>query len=234
MKNNNLVAGTMPDWSPTGDQIVYAKGTGGPTGVQSASLELLRYDSANQLWNNPQTLVPFTGQNNYYPAFDPSGNWVLFNRSPGNHDSYENIGVGDGGVGDGELWMVNAKTGGAPIRLDAVTDPGSTSWPKFAPDLDSYSGGSVVWVTFASARAYGLRLPENSGVQLWMAAIDLNKAQNGQDPSFPAFWLPFQDIKSGNHIAQWVTSVARKPCTKNTDCAGNETCNNGKCFPQIK
>ncbi|MEB2313930.1 MAG: hypothetical protein OZ921_09970 [Sorangiineae bacterium] len=236
IKNGNLTPGSMPDWSPAGDEIVYAKGGGvqGPTGVTNASLELLHFDTTNRVWNNPRTLVPFAGQNNYYPTFDPSGNWVLFNRSPGNHDSYENIGIGDGGPGDGELWMVNAKTGGNPIRLDRATLPGSTSWPKFAPALASYWGGSVVWITFSSERAYGLRKPENGGVQLWMTAIDLDKAQAGQDPSFPAFWLPFQDMKTGNHIAQWVTTVVRKPCAKSTDCEGGETCANGQCVPVIK
>jgi hypothetical protein len=39
-----------------------------------------------------------------------------------------------------------------------------------------------------------------------MAAIDLD-APAGTDPSFAAFALPFQDITTSNHIAQWTTQV---------------------------
>jgi hypothetical protein len=39
-----------------------------------------------------------------------------------------------------------------------------------------------------------------------MAAIDLD-APPGTDPSFAAFALPFQDITTSNHIAQWTTEV---------------------------
>ena len=47
--------------------------------------------------------------------------------------------------------------------------------------------------------------------QLWMAAINLSKASSGADPSLPAFWLPFQDSKSHNHIAQWVVQLVGPP-----------------------
>src|SRR5262249_43898765 len=44
--------------------------------------------------------------------------------------------------------------------------------------------------------------------QIWMAAIDLSAADAGAlDPSFPAFWLPFQDPSAHNHIAQWVVNL---------------------------
>jgi len=38
----------------------------------------------------------------------------------------------------------------------------------------------------------------SSQPKLWMAAINLSEAQRG-DPSFPAFYLPFQDITTHNH-----------------------------------
>jgi len=79
--------------------------------------------------------------------------------------------------------------------------------------------------------------------QLWMAAIDLTGAAAGTDSSFPAFWLPFQDAKEHNHIAQWVVSIAGPPppdggapdggpsCTPdNTPCTpGSANCCNGIC-----
>ena len=51
-------------------------------------------------------------------------------------------------------------------------------------------------------------LPPNCNQpQIWMAAIDLDALAAGQDGSYPAFWLPFQDVTAHNHIAQWVTSI---------------------------
>ena len=40
-----------------------------------------------------------------------------------------------------------------------------------------------------------------------MAAIDPDKIADGEDGSFAAFALPFQDITTSNHIAQWTTKV---------------------------
>jgi hypothetical protein len=74
--------------------------------------------------------------------------------------------------------------------------------------------------------------------QLWMAAINLSKASSGADPSIPAFWLPFQDAKAHNHIAQWVVSLAGPPpgdmgtsCVPDgTACStGGAVCCNGVC-----
>jgi hypothetical protein len=99
-----------------------------------------------------------------------------------------------------------------------------------------YKGNKLLWVTFSSTRDYGLKVRNHSMVggmpqrqcypsygpegesyqdfpancqqpQVWMAAINLSTAEfAGDDPSFAAFWLPFQDIKSHNHTAQWTTT----------------------------
>jgi hypothetical protein len=45
--------------------------------------------------------------------------------------------------------------------------------------------------------------------QIWMAAVivDPDTSLDTKDRSFPAFWLPFQDVTSHNHSAQWVEKV---------------------------
>jgi len=40
-----------------------------------------------------------------------------------------------------------------------------------------------------------------------MTAVDPDAAALGEDPSSPAFAVPFQDITTSNHIAQWTTQV---------------------------
>jgi hypothetical protein len=233
----NALQGTMPDWSPAGDDMVLAKGTVPPfgfavPGVDHGAIQKSHYNGAG--FDPPAILVPYNGQNNYYPAYGPTGDWVVFNRSPQNANSFANAAPDPdaGTTPDGELWAVSAQ-GGAARRLDNASDPGALSWPKWAPVLNDYYGGHVMWITFSSQRAYGLRVPAGSKTQLWMVAFDPARAAQGLDPSFPAFYLPFQDTSGGNHIAQWVTNVARPPCTQNSDCPSNQACVQGKCKPVV-
>jgi WD40-like Beta Propeller Repeat len=226
--------GTMPDWAPNGITMVYAKPQvaipfGNP-GVASASLETMDWNGT--AWGQPKTLVPFGGQNNYYPTYSPTGDWVLFVRSPGDHESFSNVkpDPDTGQQPDGELWVVSSN-GGQAFRLSTASDPGALSWPKWAPVRNDYHGGQILWATFSSPRAYGLRLANGQRHQIWMIGFDLQKAAAGQDPSLPAFWFPYQSIASGNHIAQWATEVKRLPCTSDGQCAVGESCTNGVCRP---
>jgi len=227
-------SGTMPDWSPDGQHMVYAQPSSPSPfplpGVSSASIATMHFDGWG--WDTPTTLVPFAGQNDYYPTFSPDGQWVLFNRSPSNAESFSNAAPDPdaGTLPDGELWAVSA-AGGTPVRLGAASDPGACSWPKWAPVMHDYYGGKIMWLTFSSQRAYGLRLSQWQGTQIWMAAFDPARIASGQDPSFPAFWLPFQDITGGNHIAQWSEAVQRASCTVSSDCPSREMCVRGQCVP---
>ncbi len=88
--------------------------------------------------------------------------------------------------------------------------------------------------------------------QIWMAAVLVDEATtlDSKDRSFPAFWLPFQDVNSHNHSAQWVEKVqsntpppdggacgqAGALCPATTCCQGlvccNGTCGDGSgCIP---
>lgn len=223
--------GAMPDWSPDGSTIVYAKpGTVPPcfgafcgaTGISNGSLESLVFDGTK--WSPGKTIVPYAGKNNYYPSFSPDGQFVIFNRSPSNAGSYD--------APDAEVWIVG-KDGSAATKLSTAST-GGDSWPKWVPVMQKYKGGQLGWITFSSRRNYGLRLTDGKTAQLWMTAVDPSKAKGGVDPSTPGFWLPFQNIGSGNHIAQWVTKVERKPCSSAADCASGESCTAGVCRPIIK
>lgn len=235
---NVVSVGTMPDWSPDGATIVFAKpktappcvgGLCGAAGVSSASIQTISHQ--NGVFGAPKEIVAFTSQNNYYPAISPDGGWVVFNRSPANRDSFANASVGDNGEQpDGQMWIV--PLGGGPAIFLGAASKVSDQWPKWAPDAQTYEGGKVMWVTTSSRRGYGLRTADGDKTQLWMTAIDPAKAAAGQDPSFPAFWLPFQDLGTGNHIAQWVTKVERKPCGTGSECAAGEVCTMGRCVPQ--
>ncbi len=227
---------TMPTWSPDGSTIVYVRETAGQIpvgspGVSQGQLMTLSWNGSTLLTG--KTLVPYAGQNNYYPAFAPDSQLVAFNRSSQN--SYD--------APDAQVWVVKADGSGAPLQLSNASPSGGRgdSWPKWTPTVQQYQGHPLFWITFSSRRAYGLRLntaaPTSSTpgtAQIWMAAVDPTLVAQGKDPSFPAFWLPFQDTGSGNHIAQWVLTVARKPCKTAADCNGGETCANSLCVPAIQ
>ncbi|HEY3355708.1 MAG TPA: hypothetical protein VGQ83_20825 [Polyangia bacterium] len=229
LKDPVVPVGTMPDWSPDGTKLVFTRSTTPPPcigicgapGVDKAGLSLLSFDGTT--WSAPAPLVPYAGQNNYYPAFSPDGQWIMFNRSPGDKNSYD--------APDAEVWVVRA-SGGTPIRL-ARASTGGDSWPKWAGKVQTYRGKPLLWLTFSSRRAFGLALAAGTRAQLWMAAFDPEAAAAGGDGSYPAFWLPFQEPGSGNHIAQWVTEVVRKPCGGDPECEGGEFCEMGRCVPGL-
>ena len=81
--------------------------------------------------------------------------------------------------------------------------------------------------------------------QIWMGAIivDADPSLDTGDRSFPAFWLPFQDVNSHNHIAQWVEKIQGGdnpdggPCGEqgascpSTPCCTDMVCCAGTCLP---
>lgn len=214
--------GTMPDWSPDGNMVVYAEPAQvlplpvGSPGISQGSLKLMGYDKTNQAWTGSITLVASAGENNYYPTFSPDGKWVVFNRS--SSESYD--------ATDAALYIVKPDGKGKVTELKLANEGANlcNSWPKFSPFLQKYKGGNLMWVTFSSRRDYGLRLSGKAQAQLWMAAIDPSKAELSSDPSYSAFWLPFQNIQTGNHIAQWTQKVVKKACDADGTCPTGLTC----------
>jgi hypothetical protein len=129
-----------------------------------------------------------------------------------------------------DLEALNGSPAASPVDV-------SNSWPRWSPFIRSYKGSKLLWVTFSSTRDYGLKVRNHTPIagmpqrqcypsygpegetyssfplncqqpQVWMAAINLSTAEfASQDPSFPAFYLPFQDIKTHNHTAQWTTTA---------------------------
>lgn len=231
LKSKLIPSGTMPDVSPDGNAIAYARPTApspcsgdlcSATGVSQASLEIVRFKEDQ--WQPAIPLTPFEGLNNFYPSFSPEGSFILFNRAAST-DSFE--------AKDAEVWAIAAEPGGKPFKLAKASTSGDV-WPKWAPNVQTWKSGSLLWFTFSSRRPYGLRLAAGESAQIWMAAFDLARAKAGEDPSFPAFWLPFQEPTSGNHIAQWVTAIARRSCTTDSDCESSEACTAGLCIPVLK
>jgi hypothetical protein len=206
---------SQPDWSPDGLHVVYALGNPGRPDsdwqVHGGDIDLIDYNAG--AWGAPRTLVRSMGDDNYYPQFSPDGNWIIFNRAQND----PNPGQGSYNNPSAELWTVKADGSGQPIHLAAAQpESGRTdSWPRFSPFIQNYGPPEqttpITWVTVSSKRAYGVELAAGDHPQLWMFAFSPERAAMGMDPSWPAFWLPFQDLQTSNHIAQWTTRIVPVP-----------------------
>ncbi len=234
---------TNPDWSRDGS-TVYFTATTPITNITGSAGNYNNKDdihstngsiwlvsvSGSGAFGTPTELITPAGsnENDYYPAISPDNSTLIFDKAVGNTlattDSYNNPGA----------TLFAMAVAGTPVAL-AGANLGSgltNSWPRWSPEVQTYNGKHLLWVTFSSTRDYGLRVlnqgsaffncyppvsPENpSGdhkqafdpnctqPQLWMAAIDIDAVAAGNDGSFQAFWLPFQDVTAHNHIAQWV------------------------------
>jgi hypothetical protein len=223
-----------PDWSEDGTMIAFTRAgsrnsTSTAQGFRASSVELTRREG--DTWSAPVVLSPGVARRgSCYPAFTPENDLVAFNRStcgPDDPNSTEDEKVCDCyDDPQTQLWITRPEAGATAVELARANAPGvmdlragntavQSSYPKWSPFTFRRTGefGSRLhWVTFSSARNYGLYKPapgENGGnnTLLWMAAVDPDAALSGQDPSYPAFVLPFQDITTDNHTAQWAERV---------------------------
>jgi hypothetical protein len=145
-----------------------------------------------------------------------------------------------GGAPFSELAIVDVATGsvtplaramGYATPADAVS--GTTYLPfgadelhhNYFPTLSPVAAGGYFWVFFDSLRHYG-----NHGMQrqLWGAAIEIQPdGSYALDPSAPAFYVPGQELGTGNHRA----FAALDPCKMDGDgCNSGIDCCGGFCY----
>jgi hypothetical protein len=223
-----------PDWSKAGANTIAF------TSVDSAATTTDQRPATGGIdfvqnnggtWGAPQTLVPSElGKNRYYPAIAPDGNLLVYDESTctGTPTAGQPADKScDADTDATATIMFTSLQGNTPIplanaNLPGVADNGATaltnSFPKWAPFVEQLDEQSqLVWLTFSSTRQYGLRTPPapanmdetNKGTLIWMVGV--RPSIGGGDPSFTAFCLPFQDITTSNHIAQWTKVFIQGP-----------------------
>jgi hypothetical protein len=109
---------------------------------------------------------------------------------------------------------------------------------NYYPTVSPVAAGGYFWVFFDSVRHYG-----NRGVQraLWCTAVSVQRsgefdglgAPYGKDLSYPAFYLPGQELDAANHRAFTALDPCRgdgQSCTTGVDCCSGH-CNDGMCGP---
>ena len=219
-----------PDWSKSLDKpntIVFTSAdvTAATTDQRPATggIDFVQYDGT--AWGMPQTLVQSElGKNRYYPAIAPDGDLVVYDESTCTGTATAGVAPDKSCDADTDatatMFLTSiSSAGSAPIALDNANRPGvadgattalTNSFPKWAPFIEKLTEQQqLVWLTFSSTRQYGLRAPPTPsstdetkiGTLVWMVGII--PSVGGGDPSYTAFCLPFQDITTSNHIAQW-------------------------------
>ena len=210
------------------------------------------------------------GSNYYYPSYSPDGSLIAFNYVPSGpnfHNPQARVQLVVAGAASptpDDLVNLNGSPVGAPVST-------TNSWARWSPFVQSYKAGQIVWMTMSSTRNYGLRVindvgkvqcypkespittpifsatPNCTRTQLWMAAVKLDSAgvAAGIDVSYPAFWLPFQDIRTNNHLAQWAQASYSGTCALPDGgsplpdggapgtCQPGYCCNLGGCAPCV-
>jgi hypothetical protein len=175
-----------------------------------------------------------TAVNSYNPDFAPDSTFLVFSQTTcaagdsTNHDCDSDISSNVSAT----TWAVTPKANATPVHLDNAAAPGIAdialvakgttptvldTFPRATPFQTTQGAGKLFWFTVASLRQPGLRLknyvasdesfPAQQQQQLWMFAVDPAKILAGQDGSYPAFFLPFQDPTTSNHIAQWTQQI---------------------------
>lgn len=104
----------------------------------------------------------------------------------------------------------------------------------FFPTMSPVAAGGYFWVFFTSRRTYGNistpNLEDPLSKKIWVTAIDIG-APHGSDPSHPAFFLPGQELGSGNVRAFAALEPCKddgQGCGSGTDCCSG-FCTSGSC-----
>jgi hypothetical protein len=107
---------------------------------------------------------------------------------------------------------------------------------EFFPTMSPVAAGGYFWLFFTSRRTYGnistVNLEDPLSKKIWVTAIDIGAAA-GTDPSHPAFFLPGQELGSGNVRAFAALAPCKDDggsCTSGTDCCSG-FCTDNICGP---
>jgi hypothetical protein len=231
-----------PSFSPDGKKIAFAHG-------KTSSIGVLDFDLVTTTFSNLVDVATSGVSTLSWPSITPDSKWVVYqdgNRTDGyTYDQGGTPGKGDltiallGGQSTAKLDAANGISNGKPYLPFGDEEAHMNYEPSILPILV----GGYAWVVFDSRRQYGntindanpyasnLHSPPDGPARrkkLWVAALDLVSGQPAMatDISHPAFYLPGQELSSGNQHASWTLP----PCQQNgMGCSSGDECCSGFC-----
>jgi len=186
-----------PTWSHDGDTVVYVSTDAETTGRLDngiGDLYSVPYNDRQGGDATPIAGAATTEFAEYYPAFSPDDQLLMFNRVPMGQNMYN--------APNAELYAISS-AGGTPVRLLAndpptcsgKVSPGITnSWPKWSPQAQSFGGKTYYWIIFSSTRS------EGGNPQLYVTGI----VKDGDTiTTYPSLYLWNQPAAENNHTPAW-------------------------------
>jgi hypothetical protein len=241
----------MPTFSVDGHMLVFNSVAAASTSDGGHTLAVMDFDRASNRFTNPREIYRDASLFPSWPFFLPDvmlsgaentvdyGKRVVF-ALVSNNDLVTGDAVPSLTAATGDLYWVDVatKTASALGRANG-SDNGTVYLPygasearlNFVPTVSPVAAGGYFWVFFTSKRNYGNIRVNQSGAydatskKIWVAALDIEAAP-GTDPSHPAFYLPNQELESGNIRA----FAALEPCRNQGDsCQSGVDCCCGFC-----
>jgi hypothetical protein len=237
-----------PAFSPDGKHVAFANGDR----LERRVLSMADYDGSATAptFSNPRDLVNQAMPAVAWPSFLPDGAAVLYHEGD-SFDSYifsENDMPSLPQYAELRLVEVADKSVKTLDALNGHLPGGALYLPygaavegrmNYEPNVLPVAVGGYYWVLFTSRRAYGNTiapggtLPRGDDVwgrdsapsprkKIWIAAIDVDHATKA-DPSHPAFYLPGQEVESGNMRAFGALAPCKAEgvtCESGSDCCG--------------
>jgi hypothetical protein len=238
----------MPMFSPDGKHVVYNDAPAMDAGIDGHTLTVMDFDMASKTFSNPMRIFHDDTKFPGWPFFTPDAKQVIFSLGNSNNFATEKDPPIGTLVNSAQLYVVDVATA-MSHRLDETSGydgsgaeylpfPGRDENIDFFPTVNPVSAGGYFWVYFTSRRAYGNLYPGANGQgakdigtkAIWVSAIDIDPTP-GTDPSHPAFYLPGQELGSGNIRAFAVLAPCQSDgatCESGFDCCGG-SCTTGVC-----
>lgn len=237
----------MPAFSPDGKSLVFNRWDTG----QGHSLAIASFARSTNTFSN---IVDIASDPNHFlgwPTFTPDSQWVVFDL-----DSRNDFATWNGATSDLSIVHLASKTVAKLDLLNGVDAGnyylpfGETAegHMNYDPTVLPEAVGGYYWVVFTTRREFGNTIntadpyytgnpydPKTPGTlpwrkKLWVAALDIDDpghpSASAHDISHPAFYLPGQDLQTGNYRGFW----ALDPCKQNGNaCDSGDECCSGYC-----
>ncbi len=237
----------MPMFSPDGKHVAFNDSDKGG----GHTLFMADFDAGSKTFSNYKQLYHDDTLYPGWPFFTPDAKQVVFTVTSNSNFASQipNPAFPIGqytDVGSGKLMIVDVATTQA-VSLDLANgfQGGQSYLPnaqdngfEYYPTMSPVSAGGFAWMFFTSRRHAGnlntVPSPldptkpytwDPKSKKIWCTAITLD-APAGSDPSHPAFFLPGQEVDTGNMRA----FAALEPCKEDgSACTSGTDCCNGYC-----